>query len=246
MKKICSGLLIVLLLLAAPITALALESAGCRITADTMTALPGDTVTVPVRIRDNPGFTNFAITVNYDTAALQLESIDTVGTEAQPYLCPAAAAVNTAYTAEDGGSPCAFVTAAASESVAGDGVLFALRFTVLSERTGTVEIEPEIRYLRCADALSSVFTALTASVEKGAVEVAVKGDVDADGSITEADAAFVYDYINEAGTLSDRERAAADVNGDGMVDTTDAALLYRFVHQTLTDFPKSITEEVIE
>ena len=246
MKKICSGLLIVLLLLGLPVTALALESAGCRITADTVTALPGDTVTVPVRIRGNPGFTNFAITVSYDTAALQLESIDTVGTEEAPYLCPAAASANTAYTAAEGAAPCVFVNAAASESVEGDGVLFSLTFAVLAESAGTVEIEPEIQYLRCGDALTSVFTALTASAEKGAVDVVLKGDMDGDGSLTDTDAALVYLYINEAGTLSDRERAAADVNGDGMVDTTDAALLYRFVHQTLTDFPKSITEEVIE
>lgn len=246
MKKICSGLLIVLLLLAAPITALALESAGCRITADTAAALPGDRVTVPVRISGNPGFTNFAITVNYDSTALQLESIDTAGTEDVPYLCPAVSSVNTAYTAVEGGSPCAFVAAAAPKSVEGDGILFALHFTVCSERTATVEIEPKIQYLRCADALSSVFTALTASAEKGAVEVAVKGDVDADGSIGDSDAAYVYSYINEAGTLSDRERAAADVNGDGMVDTTDAALIYRFSHNTLSDFPQSVTEEVTE
>lgn len=246
MKKVWTILLTALLVLAVPLTAAAQETAGCRISADSMAAIPGQTVTVPVRISGNPGFTNFAIGIKYDTASLKLEQIDTAGGEEHTYLCPEAASVNLAYVAQDGATPCSYVNAAAAEPVTGDGILFTMTFTVLQQDPGATAIDLDLQYLRSGDALSSIFTALTTAADDGAVQIVIQGDVNADGSITDADAAFAYRSVNENLALTDAQRMAADVNGDGMVDTSDAALIYRIVHNTLTGFPGSITEEVTE
>lgn len=234
MKKFWISFLALLLILSVPLTAAAQE-AGCTITADAVAAAPGSTVTVPVRITGNPGFTNFALAVRYDAAFLKLEKIDTASTEGEAFLCPQTASVNLAYVTKEGNVPCGYVNCAAAEAVTGDGVLFTLTFTVLKETAGAIPVDLDLQYMRSGDVLTSVFTALTTSVEAGSIQVSVKGDVDADGSITDADAAFVYRYVNEALTLTDAQRICSDVNGDGMVDTTDAALIYRMVHDTLPD-----------
>lgn len=245
MKKFWIVFLALLLILAVPMTAAAQE-AGCTITADTVAAAPGTTVTVPVRITNNPGFTNFAIVIKYDAAKLKLEKIDTLSTTEETYLCPENASVNLTYTAKEGDIPCGYVNSAASEAVTGDGILFTMTFTVLSQATSDAVVDLELQYLRSADAVTSIFTALTASTTDGTIHIAQMGDVDGDGSITDADAAFVYRSVNENLTLTEVQRSSADVNNDGMVDTTDAALIYRVVHKTLTGFPQTILEEVTE
>ena len=240
MKKFWKSCLALLLILSVPLTAAAQE-AGCTITADTVTAVPGTTVSVPVRITNNPGFTNFAVEIKYDPAALRLESI-----EPAKELCPENTSVNLAYVSEEGDTPCGYVNAAAAEPVTGDGILFTVTFTVLPQTTAGTTVDLELQYLRSADVVTSVFTALTTSVTDGTVQLTVKGDADGDGSVTDADAAFVYRYVNENLTLTEAQRSCADVNSDGMVDTTDAALIYRIVHKTLTEFPQNVLEEVTE
>ena len=78
MKRFGIVCLVFLLILAVPLT-VAAQEAGCTITADTVAAAPGTTVTVPVQITNNPGFTNFAIVIKYDAAKLKLEKIQRVG-----------------------------------------------------------------------------------------------------------------------------------------------------------------------
>lgn len=231
MKKFWISCLALLLILSVPLTAAAQE-AGCTITADTVAAAPGTTVSVPVRITNNPGFTNFAIEIRYDPAALRLESIETAKD-----LCPENVSVNPAYVGEEGDTPCGYVNAAAAEPITGDGILFTVTFTVLQQSSTSAAVDLELQYLRCADVVTSVFTALTTSVTDGTVQLTVKGDADGDGSVTDADAAFVYRSVNENLPLTEAQRSCADVNSDGMVDTTDAALIYRVVHKTLAGFP---------
>ena len=246
MKRIWIYLLALVLALGIPLTAAAQEIGLCTLSAGSAAAVPGDSVTIPVEITGNPGFTNFALLVKYDPAALRLERIDTVGETGDPFLCPETVSVNPAYSQAEGDTPCGYITAASAEPVQGDGVLFMLTFRVLQEIPGETEVELELSYLRCGDALTSAFASLTASAEAGKVLIVLKGDVDGDGSITEADASFLYRYINEALTLTAEQLAAADVSGDGMVDTTDAAILYRILHGTMDGFPEVISEEVTE
>ena len=245
MKNICIFIMAALMVLSVPLAAAAKEGV-CTIKADSVVAAPGDTVTIPVRITGNPGFTNFAVAVCYDTTALKLEKIDTVGPEEEAYLCPENAAVNLSYLEQETDVPRGYVTAASSDAVAADGVLFAVTFTVLRQTSGSEAVGLELQYIRCGDVLTTVFAALTVQAEAGEVRIAAKGDVNGDGSITGEDAAAVYRYVNENLTLTEVQRIGSDVNGDGMTDTTDAALIYRMVHHTISGFPERISEEVTE
>lgn len=246
MKKLWITLMVFLMILAVPVTVAAQESTGCTITADAVTAVSGTTITIPVKINANPGFTNFALTIQYDAAALKLEKIDTVGSQEEAYICPRTASVNLDYVEQEGDEPCGYVNAAAEENITEDGILLAVTFTVLQETAGEIPVNLELKYLRSADVLTSAFTVLTASCEDAVITVAVKGDVTADGQITEEDAAFVYRHINEAVGLTEAQRISADVNNDDMVDTTDAALIYRVVHGTLSDFSGTEMEALTE
>ncbi|MBR3555045.1 MAG: hypothetical protein IKN89_03970 [Oscillospiraceae bacterium] len=53
------------------------------------------------------------------------------------------------------------------------------------------------------------------------------GDVNGDGSVTNADAALLKRYI--AGWSVSIDRNAADINRDGSVTNADAALLNRYI-----------------
>ena len=91
MKKITSVILAVALIFALAVTAMAAEIADCTVSADSVSATAGGTVTVPIRISGNRGFTNFGIALDYDRAQLELLSIQTAAGET-PYLCGAVAA----------------------------------------------------------------------------------------------------------------------------------------------------------
>ena len=61
MKKITSVILAVALIFALAVTAMAAEIADCTVSADSVSATAGGTVTVPIRISGTRGFTNFGI-----------------------------------------------------------------------------------------------------------------------------------------------------------------------------------------
>ena len=75
MKKITSVILAIALIFALAVTAMAAEIADCTVSADSVSATAGGTVTVPIRISGNRGFTNFGIALDYDREQLELLSI---------------------------------------------------------------------------------------------------------------------------------------------------------------------------
>ena len=114
MKKITSVILAIALIFALAVTAMAAEIADCTVSADSVSATAGGTVTVPVRISGNRGFTNFGIALDYDREQLELLSIQTAEGET-PYLCGTTVAVNTQWTGADG-KTFGYVTAALEEA----------------------------------------------------------------------------------------------------------------------------------
>ena len=67
------------------------------------------------------------------------------------------------------------------------------------------------------------------------------GDVNADGSITDADAQQILNA--EAGLAPMPLAAVADVSGDGVVDSNDAVLITQYVQQKITAFPAAKQEQ---
>ena len=72
MKRITGVILAIALIFALAVTAMAAEIADCTVSADSVSATAGGTVTVPIRISGNRGFTNFGIALDYDREQLEL------------------------------------------------------------------------------------------------------------------------------------------------------------------------------
>ena len=135
MKKIIGGFAVILLVLSLPLAIYAVASEKCSISVDSVSAMAGDTVTVAVRITDNPGFTNFSIELEYDPNALILKDIRT-GDENGSYLCGQFVSVNTRLDGNLG----ARIVAACAETVESDGILFTATFVVVGLLTEILQL----------------------------------------------------------------------------------------------------------
>ena len=158
MKKITSVILVIALIFALAVTAMAAEIADCTVSADSVSATAGGTVTVPIRISGNRGFTNFGIALDYDREQLELLSIQTAEGET-PYLCGTTVAVNTQWTGTDE-KTFGYVTAALEEAATADGILFTATFRVSGDFSGTAAVQPVVQYMRSNKRLLSVFDAI--------------------------------------------------------------------------------------
>ena len=61
----------------------------------------------------------------------------------------------------------------------------------------------------------------------------LKGDVDADGEVTIADALMIFKYKSDEVTLSSSQLKAADADGNGAVDLADALRIFKFKSQEI-------------
>ena len=214
MKKSISFLLAMMLILALPLTIYALSVDRCRITVDSVTGTSGETITVAVRVADNPGFTNFSIGLDYDASVLTLKSIETHDGDG-PYLCGQFVSVN------DG-----LVVAACAESVQTDGILFTATFSVTEGFSGTARITPKVNYIRNYEISGAVFQEIPAAVEFGTVSVVTDGDINRDGCVEYDDVVLAYKaYLGEV-ALSDDELAAVDRNQNGIVEESEYQAIY--------------------
>ena len=167
MKRITGVILAIALIFALAVTAMAAEIADCTVSADSVSATAGGTVTVPIRISGNRGFTNFGIALDYDREQLELLSIQTAEGET-PYLCGTTVAVNTQWTGTDE-KTFGYVTAALEEAATADGILFTATFRVSGDFSGTAAVQPVVQYMRSNKRLLSVFDAIPVTTVSGTV-----------------------------------------------------------------------------
>ena len=224
MKKFIGILQAVLLGLILPLTVAATELTSCTVSVDSAAAAPGETVTVAVRMTDNPGFTNFAIGLDYDREILNLKSIDI--SEENDYLSGTQASVNTDWTNESGES-FAYVVLASGEVVKGEGILFTATFEVSADFVGETEIAPKVQYVRNNEAVFSIFEPLHANVSAGTVTSILLGDVNGDGIVEYDDVMLAYKaYLGET-ELTQEELAVVDRNGNGTIEAEEYQMIYQ-------------------
>lgn len=241
MKRTWLGIITAALLLCLPMTALATENA--TLSADTVTASAGGTVTVPVRLEGNPGFTNFAVSLEYDKEKLTLVSLNTQSEESSAYLCGSLTAGNPEWKAEEETAD-GYLTGASAEVITGDGILFTATFRLAADFSGTASVKPVVHYLRNGGEAGFADVAVTAKA--GAVELAgavIKGDLNADGVVNSTDSMLAYAYCNRRYAGNERFLSAADVNGDLTVNSTDAMMIYAYVNRKLEQFPAAQTDD---
>ena len=210
MNRLIRWLLAAALCLALPLGALASELTGCTVTADAVAGAPGETVTVAVRIGDNPGFTNFSVSLDYDREALTLTGIEAVTGGGQW-------AVNQGE---------ALVVFAAADPVEEDGILFTATFRVSEGFSGETRVTPAVGYIRNNGAVFSLFEEIRADIIPGAVTCAMAGDVSGDGIVEYNDVMLAYKaFLGQA--LSPEQMAAVDRNGNGTVEEEEYQAIYQ-------------------
>jgi len=189
---------------------------GASVLLPTLSARPGDTVTVPVTLTNNPGLITAKITLTFDDTRLQLVSAEDTGllaggvfgdTMASPY----------ALTWEKGDQ-----TADNTEN----GILANLTFKVLADAaTGTAALTAQV-----SDTGNSAMESVALTVTDGAVNVTdyFPGDVNSDGTVELLDVTVLRRFIaGWSGVTVDE--AAADLSGDGMIGLDDAVILRRYL-----------------
>ena len=155
MKKFIGILLFLLYFLGVPLLVYAEEVTTCTITADSVPTPPGEQITVPVRITENQGFTNFAISLEYDPEKLELISINTMDSEI-PYLCGTQVSTNLSWVNGEKKS-CGYIVSASSDAISGDGILFTATFRMREDLKDFASITPVVHYIRNNSSVFSIF-----------------------------------------------------------------------------------------
>lgn len=223
MKKTVIFALAALLCLLLPLSVAAAEQTSCSVTAETVAGLPGQTVTVAIRMEDNSGFTNFAIALDYDRTHLTLKSLETKNGDI-PYLCGDSVSVNKAWRAED--KDYGYVVCAAAEPVKDDGILFTATFAIADGFTGEAEVTPKALYIRNNEAVFSIFEQIRGEVTPGMVISALAGDVTGDGIIEYDDIMLAYKAFLGEAQLTAPQLAAVDTNRNGVVEDAEYQAIY--------------------
>lgn len=218
MKKVITIFLAVVLSLSLPVAVVAAELTGCIVKADAVEATAGETVTVAISVADNPGFTNFAILLDYDRANLTLTGIETAETDALT-------STNLVWQ-DEAGEPFGYVVSAAAESVREDGVLFTATFEIAADFSGTAEVTPIVQYIRNNEAVISVFEPLRATVVPGAIISVLGGDVNGDGIVEYDDVMLAYRAFCGKTVLTPEQLSVVDQNGNGTVEETEYLAIY--------------------
>jgi len=185
-----------------------------QITMPNITAKPGETVTVPVSIKNNPGVSNLSLVFAYDAENLTLLKAENGDVFK-----------NSEYSSDlrDDGS-CKFTWLSSSENT-NDGTLLTLQFKV-GEKGGNYSIDMSIEEAETSEE-EMPFVTQDANIENIGNE-AQMGDVNGDGNINFADAIVLLRFDIGFAELSDYQKSISDVNNDGDVDFADAIKILRF------------------
>lgn len=217
MKKFIVLLMAVLLCLGLPMAAAAAELTSCTVSAQSVVAAPGATVTMEIRIDDNPGFTNFAIALGYDSNNLTLVSL-----EASENLT----GINVNWKDADDNEK-GFVVCASAEPVKKDGVLLTATFQIAEGFTGETEVVPEVHYIRNNAAIFSIFESVHATVHPGMIRSNPAGDLTGDGIIEYNDVMLAYKaYLGET-ELTQHQMDAVDRNRNGTIEASEYQAIYQ-------------------
>ena len=224
MKKFIVFLLAVLLSLVLPLSVLATEPTSCTVAAESVAGAPGEEVTVEVRIADNPGFTNFAIALDYDRQHLTLKSIETKDGD-KPYLCGSNVSINEVWDEEE--KEYGFVVSASADAVKENGVLFAVTFEIAADFVGEAQVTPVVQYIRNNEAVFSIFEQIHAAVTAGTVTSVLVGDVNGDGIMEYNDVMLAYKAFLGEAELTQAQMAVVDTDRDGTVEEAEYQAIYQ-------------------
>lgn len=189
------------------------ESGALTLSVGSVTAQPGQKVSIPVSISGNPGLCGLSFAISYDKTVLTLEDFDTSGELLK----------TGDWTVGIGAGEKALWLQ--SDSMDGNGEILTLVFKVAE---GTPKGETAVTLLE-AMAVDENAECPGLAVEPGTLTVAsgTPGDVNGDGRVTQSDAKRLRRYLSGQDVAI--ENGNADLNADGVVNILDLALLNRLV-----------------
>jgi hypothetical protein len=184
------------------------------LTVGTVNALPGEEITIPVTVWDNPGFAAIRMTLTYDKTLLTLKKLN-----------PSEKLSAENFSFEDHAGSCTILWYD-TENMDSDGILFYMVFQVADDVAlgSETSIELQSKY---GDICMADHTNVSFSTERGSLLIkdVLKGDIYEDGEIDVHDILLLQRYLTGLETLSGRQIAAADMTGDGNVDMKDIVKL---------------------
>ena len=196
----------------------AYENASLIVSGGPITALYGETVTVPVMITGGAGFAGFTMTIT-TTDGITLKDIEKgeLLNNADGSLTKnlAQGKVNWTDTVE----------------TAGNGEILLLTIEV-SETAGTEEtITIRLKDNKSTNMVDSNGKAITTRFEDIVIsaQTLLYGDTNSDGEIDAVDAVRLVRYIVDLADLTELQKRAADVNHDGDITSADAIRLVRYL-----------------
>ena len=181
-------------------------------------ALAGETITVKIRVENNPGILNATITLSYDER-LTLTNIEK------------GSALSTLDFTPPGNysTPCNFLWDALDNADTSNGVVLVLTFTVPTDAEAGTEYSLDLSYVP-GDIADGELRPVEFAIKSGKIEVIdyIPGDVNGDGRINGTDITLIRRYIAGGYGVSIIPNAA-DVNDDGRINGTDVTLIRRYI-----------------
>lgn len=192
------------------------------ITVENITASAGNTVTLAVSLRDNPGIVSMSLNVKFDENVMKLVKIEDTGLLSGGEHKAALSSPFRLNWAND----------TLTTDIRENGRIAELTFEISEDaQKGAYPISLEFDPAN-GDIYNSALEAVAFLVEDGGITVvnAVLGDVNGDGVINGQDRAALSRYLTVGReALQDIDLSAADVNGDGKVNNVDRAILSRYL-----------------
>lgn len=190
------------------------------IEAGSLTTYPGDTIKVPISVRNNPGISSIKLTVTYDPAVLGYKGC--TFNEALTSIAGSQTVVN---DTQSGRVVLSWVVAnAAYTDAKGDIAVLDFEVKSVAENTSSpvsISYEPESTFDN--NLVDQKFL-----IKNGTVQVNMirPGDINGDGTVKVNDA-LLLNYVCDL--RKDEVKGNPDVNGDGAVNNKDVVILLRYI-----------------
>ncbi len=188
------------------------DLAAPQIVVERVNARAGKTVSVNVRVKNNPGISSAAVKIEYDTGRLKLDS----AVFGDAFSSGAFTNYNLPYA-----------TLVRSGDVTEDGIFLVLTFTVLD--TADVGDAYVTIAFKDGDITNSDEEDVPLAVSGGGVSIVnyIPGDINDDGVVNTKDLTRLLKYLSHEDVSVNTY--ALDVNGDGAVNTKDLTRLLKYI-----------------
>lgn len=199
-----------------------------QITMPTICAKPGETVTIPVSIKNNMGINYLEIVLGYDTDSLTLESIENGDVFEDNGF--------SSDTRDDGS--CKFIWQSEGDNF-NDGTLMNLTFKVNDNaKESKYLLDLSVEYSGDENEEEWYFVTVPGAITDEEQIAGLLGDVNSDNEVDFADAIQILKFDAGFIEFEDNQLAVGDVNGDEEVDFADAIQILKFDAGFIEEFSR--------